>query len=611
MRTFRLAMAQMNATVGDLDGNAERIIASIREAGSLGADLVVFPELALPGYPPEDLLLKPQFIRENQEGLRHIATECADISAVVGFIDSDSDIYNAAAVIHNREIVGVYHKMYLPNYGVFDEDRYFAAGGECPVYTISGTPVGVNICEDIWYATGPAVVQRAAGAEIIVNINGSPFHAGKRSFREKMLATRAADNGLFVAYVNLVGGQDELVFDGNSVVFTPDGEISAEAMQFEEQLLVADLDVEAVFRSRLRDPRTRKERGADLTHIGKPVKIHVSDYTEKPPSPIKGEGWDGGDNSVRPEPVEGQASNTTSQNPTHPVHPVHPVKRDDETAEVYAALTLGTRDYVRKCGFSKVLIALSGGIDSTLVAAIAADALGSENVVGIAMPSRYSSEGSVLDAKALADNLGTELWTLPIEDAFSAYLDTLAPKFAGTETGVAEENMQSRIRGNLIMAVSNKFNWLVLTTGNKSEMATGYATIYGDMAGGYAVIKDVPKQLVYELCRYRNTVGDKPVIPQSVIDKPPSAELRPDQKDEDSLPPYSVLDPILKAYVEDDYAFDDIVAMGYDRDTVMQIITLVDRNEYKRRQSPPGIKITPRNFGRDRRMPIANRYRPF
>ena len=587
MRTFRLAMAQMNATVGDLDGNAERIIASIREAGSLGADLVAFPELALPGYPPEDLLLKPQFIRENQERLRQIAAECVDIAAVVGFIDSDSDIYNAAAVILNGNVVGTFRKMYLPNYGVFDEDRYFAAGSECPVYTINGTPIGVNICEDIWYATGPAVVQRAAGAEIIVNVNGSPFHAGKRAFREKMLATRAADNGLFVAYVNLVGGQDELVFDGGSLIFDPEGEIVSEAAQFKEQLLVADLDVEAVFRSRLRDPRTRKERGADFSHIGEPVKVYVSDYDE---------------NAVRPALHAKPARPSTSSGRTDMYN---------EAAEVYAALTLGTRDYVRKCGFSKVLIALSGGIDSTLVAAIAADALGSENVVGIAMPSRYSSEGSVLDAKALADNLGIELWTLPIEDAFSAFLDTLAPKFAGTETGVAEENMQSRIRGNLIMAVSNKFNWLVLTTGNKSEMATGYATIYGDMAGGYAVIKDVPKQLVYELCRYRNTIGDAPVIPQTVIDKPPSAELRPDQKDEDSLPPYSVLDPILKAYVEDDYAFDDIVAMGYDRDTVKQIITLVDRNEYKRRQSPPGIKITPRNFGRDRRMPIANRYRPF
>ena len=597
MRTFRLAMAQMNATVGDLDGNSERIVAAIREARGLEADLVAFPELALPGYPPEDLLLKPQFIRENGDQLLRIAAECQGIAAIVGFIDADADIYNAAAVIYDGKVLGIYRKMYLPNYGVFDEDRYFAAGSECPVYKINGTPVGVNICEDIWYATGPAVVQRAAGAELIVNINGSPFHAGKRAFREKMLATRAADNGLFVAYVNLVGGQDELVFDGASIILGPDGEIVAEAKQFEEELLIADLEVESVFRSRLRDPRTRKERAADISHIGSPVKIHISDHTEnsnKPPLPIA---------SVRGELVE-----PPTPNPTHPVNPVSPL---NETAEVYAALILGTRDYVRKCGFSKVLIALSGGIDSTLVAAVATDALGSENVVGIAMPSRYSSEGSVLDAMALADNLGIELWTLPIEDAFSAYLDMLAPKFAGTESGIAEENMQSRIRGNLIMAVSNKFNWLVLTTGNKSEMATGYATIYGDMAGGYAVIKDVPKQLVYELCRYRNTIGEKPVIPQSVIDKPPSAELRPDQKDEDSLPPYSVLDPILKAYVEDDYAFDDIVAMGFDPETVKQIINLVDRNEYKRRQSPPGIKITPRNFGRDRRMPIANRYRPF
>ncbi len=583
MRTFRLAMAQMNATVGDFDGNSERIIASIHEARSLGADLIAFPELALPGYPPEDLLLKPQFIRENRDRLGQITAECKDIAAVVGYIDADADIYNAAALIHDGEIVGSYRKMYLPNYGVFDEDRYFAAGSECPVYTVNGSPVGVNICEDIWYATGPAVVQRAAGAELIVNINGSPFHAGKRAFREKMLATRASDNGLFVAYVNLVGGQDELVFDGASIIFGPDGEVVARASQFEEQLLIADLEVESVFRSRLRDPRTRKERATDLAHIGKPVQIAVSDYAE---------------NTAKPAIL----SNDPYTSDAQPL---------DETAEVYAALTLGTRDYVRKCGFGKVLIALSGGIDSTLVAAVAADALGSDNVVGIAMPSRYSSEGSVLDAMALADNLGIELWTLPIEDAFNAYLGTLAPKFEGTEPGVAEENMQSRIRGNLIMAVSNKFNWLVLTTGNKSEMATGYATIYGDMAGGYAVIKDVPKQLVYELCRYRNTIGEKPIIPQSVIDKPPSAELRPDQKDEDSLPPYSVLDPILKAYVEDDYGFDDIVAMGYDPDTVKHIITLVDRNEYKRRQSPPGIKITPRNFGRDRRMPIANRYRPF
>ena len=578
MRKFRLAMAQINPTVGDLAGNAERIIARIREARALAADLVAFPELALPGYPPEDLLLKPQFIRDNHAYLKRIAAECGGIAAVVGYIDSDADIYNAAALIHDGRHIGAYRKMYLPNYGVFDEARYFKAGAQCPVYTINGTAVGVNICEDIWHAVGPTVVQRAAGAEVIVNINGSPFHAGKRAFREKMLATRAADNGLFVAYVNLVGGQDELVFDGASAVFAPNGDVVARANQFEEQLLVADIEVEAVFRSRLRDPRPRSEPASLLANIGEPLKVDVSDYAQDADKPA----------------IE------------------QPKAREyDAVGEVYQALTLATRDYARKCGFRKALVALSGGVDSTLVAAIAADALGSGNVVGIAMPSRFSSEGSLLDAKALADNLDITLWTLPIEDAFAAYLDTLAPRFAGTEWGVAEENIQSRIRGNLIMAVSNKFNWLALTTGNKSEMATGYATIYGDMAGGFAVIKDVPKLLVYELCRYRNARGDAPVIPQSVIDKPPSAELRPDQRDVDSLPPYEALDPILKAYVEDDYGFDEIVEMGFDAETVRGVIALVDRNEYKRRQSPPGIKITPRNFGRDRRMPIASRYRPF
>ena len=578
MRKFRLAMAQINPTVGDFAGNAERIIGRIREARALAADLVAFPELALPGYPPEDLLLKPQFIRDNRAYLKRIAAECGGIAAVVGYVDADADIYNAAALIYDGRHIGSYRKMYLPNYGVFDEARYFKAGSECPVYTINGACVGVNICEDIWHAVGPTVVQRAAGAEVIVNINGSPFHAGKRAFREKMLATRAADNGLFVAYVNLVGGQDELVFDGASAVFAPNGDVAARANQFEEQLLVADIEVEAVFRSRLRDPRPRSEPASLLANIGEPLKVDVSDYAPAANKPAI-------------EQVE--------------------AREYEAVGEVYQALTLATRDYARKCGFGKALVALSGGVDSTLVAAIAADALGSVNVVGIAMPSRFSSEGSLLDAKALADNLGIALWTLPIEDAFAAYLDTLAARFEGTEWGVAEENIQSRIRGNLIMAVSNKFNWLALTTGNKSEMATGYATIYGDMAGGFAVIKDVPKLLVYELCRYRNARGDAPVIPQSVIDKPPSAELRPNQRDADSLPPYEALDPILKAYVEDDYGFDEIVEMGFDAETVRGVIALVDRNEYKRRQSPPGIKITPRNFGRDRRMPIASRYRPF
>ena len=578
MRKFRLALAQIDVAVGDLEGNAKKIIEYIGRAREVGADLVAFPEMAIPGYPPEDLLFKPQFIRENLARLEQITAASKGIAVVTGFIDSDRDVYNAAAFIYDGQLIGKYHKMYLPNYGVFDEDRYFKTGTKCPVYTINGTPVGVNICEDIWYATGPTVVQRAAGAELIVNINGSPFHAGKRSFREKMLATRAADNGLFVAYVNLVGGQDELVFDGDSMIYDPEGEAVAHASQFREELLVADLDVESVFRSRLRDPRPRKERDRMLDEIGTPVLVDVSGY---------------------------------SANGEKPDIPEQDIAAFDEVGEVYEALVLGTRDYVRKCGFSKVLIALSGGIDSTIVAAIAVDALGSENVVVIAMPSRYSSEGSVSDAKTLADNLGIEMWTVPIEEPFTAFLNTLSPHFEGTEWGVAEENIQSRIRGNLIMAMSNKFGWLVLTTGNKSEMATGYATIYGDMAGGYAVIKDVPKILVYELCRYRNRVAGKDLIPQTVIDKPPSAELRPDQVDEDSLPPYSVLDPILKAYVEDDLSYDEIIGMGYSEEDVKRAITLVDRNEYKRRQAPPGIKITPRNFGRDRRMPIANRYRPF
>ncbi len=580
MRTFRLAMAQVNMTVGDLEGNTSKIIEYIERARALEADLVAFPELAVTGYPPEDLLFKPHFIEGNLACVRQIAGATQGITAVVGFVDhSGTDIFNAAAIASNGELVGVYHKMYLPNYGVFDEDRYFLAGDQCPVYVINGTPVGVNICEDIWYAVGPTVVQRAAGAEVIVNINGSPFHAGKRGFREKMLATRASDNELFVAYVNLVGGQDELVFDGASMVFNPLGEIVAEGNQFQEELIVADLDVEAVFRSRLRDPRPRKEKPAIVSEIGQSRVLHVSGYSS---------------NSHR-----------------RPAIPERLMRHYDAAGEVYEALVLGTRDYVHKCGFKKVLVALSGGIDSSIVAVIAVDALGNENVVGVSMPSRFSSEGSITDARALAENLGIELWTIPIEPVFTAFLDTLAPQFEGTPWGIAEENIQSRIRGNLIMALSNKFGWLVLTTGNKSEMATGYATIYGDMAGGYAVIKDVPKTLVYQLTAYRNAMGPKPVIPQSVIDKPPSAELRPNQKDEDSLPPYAILDPIIRAYVEEDRSFEEILSMGFDEEMVKRAIGLVDRSEYKRRQAPPGIKITPRNFGRDRRMPIANRYRPF
>ncbi len=574
VRKFRIAMAQLNLAVGDLTGNTQKIIDHIDKARGLKADLVAFPELAIPGYPPEDLIFRSQFVRQNRESLDEVVAASDGICVVVGFIDSGGDDnYNAAAVSADGQLAGVYHKIFLPTYGVFDEDRYFRTGAACPVFVVNGVAVGVNVCEDIWYADGPTSVQSAAGAEVIVNINGSPYHAGKRTERENMLSDRASENGVFVTYVNLVGGQDELVFDGGSMAFDPAGDLIASADQFEEQMLVVDLEL-----TDASAPRPIARRSDAASHVGQPRTVNVSGYT------------------------------SVSGKPPVPRQLAQPL---DEEAEVYGALVLGTRDYVRKCGFERVLVALSGGIDSSLVAAIAVDALGSDNVVGVAMPSRYSSDGSVSDAVALANNLGIELWTAPIEAAFQAYLDTLSPQFEGTEWGVAEENIQSRIRGNLIMALSNKFGSMVLTTGNKSEMATGYATIYGDMSGGFAVIKDVPKVLCYRLAEHRNRQGDGEVIPPSVIEKPPSAELRPDQFDEDSLPAYEILDPILKAYVEDDVGFDDIVGMGFDADTVKQVVALVDRSEYKRRQAAPGIKITPRNFGRDRRMPIANRFRPY
>ena len=584
MRNFRIALAQINPTVGDLEGNSRKVADYIRRAREAQADIIAFPELAIPGYPPEDLLLKPQFLEENRRFMESVVAHSEGIAVIVGFADADgAEVYNAAAVAYDGQLIDVYHKMFLPNYGVFDEDRYFRAGDTCPVYVINGTSVGVNICEDIWYPVGPTVVQRAAGAEVIVNINGSPFHAGKRSFREKMLATRAADNELFLAYVNMVGGQDELVFDGASMVLDPLGEIVSSSGQFVEDLLITDLDVQSVFRSRLREPRPRKENPGSLTEVGDSRLIHVSDW-------------------------EGTDAHKATEAPS-----VIGVIGDvfEGAEEIYQALVMGTRDYVRKCGFGKVLVALSGGIDSSLVAAIGVDALGSENVVGVSMPSGFSSEGSVVDAKLLAENLGIDIWTIPIEQTFGSFMDSLAPQFEGTDWGVAEENIQSRIRGNMIMALSNKFGWLVLTTGNKSEMATGYATIYGDMSGGFAVIKDVPKVMCYDLARFRNSKEGRDIIPQAVIDKPPSAELRPDQLDQDSLPPYEELDPILKAYVEDDMSFGDITAMGYDAETVKLVVGLVDRSEYKRRQAAPGIKITPRNFGRDRRMPIANRWRSY
>ena len=576
MHSIRVGIAQINSTVGDLTGNTRKIMECIDQAKSLGVDLLTFPELAITGYPPEDLLLKPQFIRQNRKSLNNIIEHCSDIAVVVGFVDSDGDIYNAAAVLYNKKLVGVYHKSYLPNYGVFDENRYFQAGEECPVFIIYGIGIGVTICEDMWYEAGPALVQTYAGAAVLINISASPYHAGKGLFRERMLATRASDSAAIVVHNNLVGGQDELVFDGNSLIVNEKGEIVARGKQFEEDFVVADLDTESVFRSQLRDPRRRKETPWIREKLERATKIDVS--SEYP--------------SI-----------------TKPSLPPRPVDRLNELAEIYQALVLGTRDYVHKNGFEKVAIGLSGGIDSSLVAAIAVDALGAENVIGVSMPSRYSSSGSKSDAEALARNLDIALKVIPIERAFCAYLETLAEPFKGTNPDATEENIQARIRGNLLFALSNKFGWLVLACSNKSETAMGYTTLYGDMSGGLIPLKDVPKTLVFELAKYKNRQAGKEMIPSSVLTKAPSAELRPDQKDTDTLPPYDILDPILKAYVEDDVTIDQIIAMGFDRETVLRVAKLVDRNEYKRRQAAPGIKITPRDFGRDRRLPITNQFR--
>jgi NAD+ synthase (glutamine-hydrolysing) len=576
LQNIRFGIAQINSTVGDLSGNTKKIMQFIDQAKSLGVDLLTFPELAITGYPPEDLLLKPQFVKQNKESLNEIVGHSSGIAIVVGFVDSDADIYNAAAVLYNKNLVGVYHKFYLPNYGVFDENRYFQAGKECPVFTIYGIGIGITICEDIWYETGPATVQASAGARLLVNISASPYHAGKGLSRERMLATRAADNVAIVTYNNLVGGQDELVFDGNSVIFSEKGEPIARGRQFEEDLVVADLDMESVFRSQLHDPRRRKETPWVKKELERVTKFEVSNE-----SPVVAK----------------------------PPLPPRQVERLGEIAEIYQALVLGTRDYVRKNGFEKVVIGLSGGVDSSLVAAIATDALGPDNVIGVSMPSRYSSPGSKSDAAALAKNLGIEFKVISIEKAFSSYLETLAEPFKDAQPDITEENIQARIRGNILFALSNKFDWLVLACSNKSETATGYTTIYGDMAGGFIPLKDVPKTTVYKLAQYKNQQAGKKAIPAAVLTKAPSAELRPDQKDIDTLPPYDVLDPILKAYVEDDSTIDQIIAMGFDRETVLRVAKLVDRSEYKRRQAAPGIKITPRDFGRDRRLPITNRFR--
>jgi len=574
MRRLRMAMAQINTIVGDFDGNIKKILGAVDTARSAGADIVTFPELAVCGYPPEDLLFKPTFIQANLDSLQKIAEAAKDITIITGFVDADGDIYNAAAVLHSGKVGGVYHKIYLPNYGVFDENRYFRAGKDCPVFIIGGVAVGITICEDIWYEAGPATIQANAGAEVIVNISASPYHAGKGTFRERMIATRASDTVAIFAYNNAVGGQDELVFDGHSVIMDEKGILIARGKQFEEDLIIADLDVESVFRTRLHDPRQRKD-------------ILLAEQKQ----------WQQTRIVVSHTPFPTRESLQKKQQPDVLELP----------AEVYRALVLGTRDYVHKNSFKKVVIGLSGGIDSTIVATIAVDALGSENVIGVSMPSRFSSEGSRTDAMKLAVNLKIPLLTIPIEDVYNAYLSTLSQQFDGMQNDTTEENIQARIRGNLLMALSNKFGWLVLTTGNKSEYATGYTTLYGDMAGGFAILKDVPKTMVYKITRHRNEMAGYELIPESIFTKPPSAELRPNQKDTDSLPPYETLDPILTAYVEDDKSVEQIIASGFDKTVVQKTAKLVDSSEYKRRQAPPGIKITPRAFGRDRRLPITNR----
>ena len=564
MDVRRVAGAQRNVVVGDIDGNTARIIEAMEWAAECQADVILFPELAITGYPPEDLVLKSAFIRDNISALHRLAARSAETAAVVGFVDRGAGqrddaghlrVHNAAALVAGGGLRGVYHKGLLPNYGVFDEDRYFAVGEDpASLWEINGVAVGVSVCEDIWVPDGPPADQVAAGAEILLNINGSPYHRGKGSERQQMLGERARSSGVPLVYLNLVGAQDELVFDGQSMVFDSSGEVLYRAAQFEEELFWVDVPLPE---SNGETPKAQRVTTGDLL-----------DGEPEPPLAI---------------------------------HEPYP-----ETEEIYRALCLGLGDYVRKNGFSGVVIGLSGGIDSALTAAVATDALGADAVRGVTMPSRYSSPGSVEDSRALATNLGIDFEEISVEPPFTGFLETLGAAFELTEVDVAEQNLQARARGAILMALSNKFGGMVVATGNKSEMSVGYATLYGDMVGGYAVLKDVSKTLVYELARWRNR--DREVIPQDTIDKPPSAELKPDQKDTDSLPPYEVLDPILEKYVENDASVKEIIADGFEEDMVRRIARMVDRNEYKRRQAAPGVRITTKSLGRDRRLPITNKY---
>jgi NAD+ synthase (glutamine-hydrolysing) len=571
---MRLALHQLNATVGDLAGNEAKIRTGLAQAKEAGAQIVAFPELAVTGYPPEDLLLKEHFLRDARAVVDRVASDVRGIVALLGFPERHDDVYNAMAVMFDGEVRGVYRKMRLPNYGVFDEVRYFAAGTEPAVIEVDGVTVGLTICEDIWVPGAPITDEALGGAEVIINLSASPYQAGKPAERETMLEQRARDNLSAVAFCALVGGQDELVFDGTSGVYDHHGTAIARAPQFTEHLLVADIDAHAARAARLRDTRprlARREARPEVACLGRFSTGATETATARP---------------------RGQVTDLL-----------------DADAEVYAALVLGTRDYVTKNGFEHVVLGLSGGIDSTLVAVIAVDALGPERVTTVVMPSPYSSSETQDDARRLARKLGVDLREFSIKELMEAYERTLAPAFEGRPPDITEENLQARIRGNLLMALSNKFGWLVLTTGNKSEMSVGYSTLYGDSAGGFAVIKDVPKTLVYRLVEVRAHRDEHSPIPESIVTRPPSAELRPDQRDADSLPPYEILDAILLGYVEEDLGREQLVARGLPPEDVDRVIRLVDLAEYKRRQQPPGIKVTSKAFGRDRRVPITNRYR--
>ncbi|HWF49334.1 MAG TPA: NAD+ synthase [Solirubrobacteraceae bacterium] len=569
---LKLALCQMNPTVGDIGGNEAKIVEGMKAAVDAGAQLVLFPELAITGYPPEDLLLKEHFLLDARAALERVAEQVHGIVALVGFPERADDVYNACAVLADGVVQGIYRKMLLPNYGVFDEHRYFQTGTQGSLLQVGDVTVGLTICEDIWEPGPPASDEALADATVLINISASPYHAGKGAERERMLTQRARDNLAAVVFCALVGGQDELVFDGHSIVIDHEGRVIARASQFQEELLIATVDPEGPRGVRLRDPRHRpavRRARPEVATIG-PIEL---------PAGSAERGSVGGPVAELLEPCE----------------------------EIYTALILGLRDYVEKNGFGRVVLGLSGGIDSALVACIAVDALGPDRVSTVIMPSPYSSSNTQDDARGLAENIGAERIELPIEPAMRAYRETLAAPLQGRPEGITQENLQARIRGNLLMALSNEFGWLVLTTGNKSEMSVGYTTLYGDAAGGFAVIKDVSKTRVYQLARHRNLRIPAP-IPPSIIDRAPSAELRHEQRDDDSLPPYSVLDPILDGYIENDLGREQLILRGFDPAAVDRVIKLVDRAEYKRRQAPPGIKISVKAFGRDRRVPITNRY---